>query len=247
MTLEDIKLWNKISTKTTLFHKNYDMIELNDNIISEYDGTIAMLRFEEKKQPLTIGEFTISVWNLDVVNFYEGNVEALLGKYLDEDTYFEFNRVINETNYDFLKYKKIIFIHSLILRPDFRKRGVTEEFIEFIYRNFYADNHAIFALVKPIQENYINSVFYSNEKKVKFAIYNEDNVVSYESQSAFEYYSLNNEYEKNDEELNHYKLFSVASKCGFKRLGDGFLFEFDPSMTVKRLMKKINRVNNFEI
>jgi hypothetical protein len=246
MNTKNIKLWNKISTKTTLFHKNFDMIVSNDNIISEYDGQIGLLRLSEKKQPLRIGEFTLSIWNLAIADLQEVNLTDLIDKYKEEDTYYEFNKMVSDTNYDYSKFKKIVFLHSLIIKPEYRKCGVTEEFIEFIYRNFYDDNTVIFALVKPIQENYINSVFYSNEKKISFAIYDESNVVEYKSMSAFEYYSLENEYEKTDAELNQYKLFSVAKRCGFKRVGDGYLFEYNPFVTIKRLVDKQVEIKNLE-
>lgn len=247
MKAEDFKLWNDISTKTTLYHRNFDMVVPNDNIISEYDGIISKLRINEKKQPLTIGEFTLSVWNVGLCKLVETDIYQMIETYSDEDTYYEFKEYIDNNDFDFLNYKKLIFIHSLIIKPEYRKHGISEEFIEFIYKNFYDKDNQIFALVKPIQDNELNLVFYSKEKMVRFVEYDENNKPKIKKMSAFKYYSLDKEHEKNDAEINEYKLFSVATKCGFKRLNNGYLFEYKPDVTIKRLFNKIEKISNFEV
>ena len=246
MNTEDIKFWDKISTKTTLYHKNFDMVVPSDNIVSEYDGNISKLRIEEHKRPLIMGEFTFSVWNINMSKIQNTDVYDMIKKYSNEDTYFEFNKILNNTNFDYTKYKKIIFIHSLIIKPEFRKSGVTEEFVEFIYRNFYDKDNIIFALVKPIQDNKLNCVFYSNEKMIRYVTYDENGRIQHKKTSAFKFYSLDKEYEKTDSEMNEYKLFSVASKCGFTRIDDTFLFKFEPEKTIKRLFNK-TKINNLVI
>lgn len=247
MNKEDFKLWDNISTKTTIYHRNFDMVVPNDNIISEYDGIISKLRFREHKQPETIGEFTLSVWNISLGKLINANIDDMIEQYSDEDTYYEFNLFLNDTNFDYLNYNKIVFIHSLIIKPEYRKKGITEEFIEYIYKNFYDKKSIIFALVKPIQDNELNCVFYSKEKFIRFVDYDENGKSSTKKMSAFKYYSLDNELNKTDIEINEYKLFSVASKCGFKRLQDGFLFQYEPENTLKRLNNKQKKLNNFKV
>src|SRR5690606_33069144 len=64
-------------------------------------------------------------------------------------------------------YSKVILIQNFILHPNYRKHGITEEFIEFVYRGFYDDNNIIIALVKPLQDNPIDIDFFLNQKHVE--------------------------------------------------------------------------------
>jgi hypothetical protein len=44
--------------------------------------------------------------------------------------------------------------------------------------------------------------------------------------------------EKQDTEKNEYKLFSVAAKCGFTRIGESYLFQYSPEKTIERMIEK---------
>jgi len=139
------------------------------------------------------------------------------------------------------KYRKIMFISNLILKPDYRKREISEEFIEFIYRDYYNEDTAIIALVKPIQNNVIDFDFYMNHRNVEIfqSTRKKDgvNVVS-----GKEYYSLNDLSKKDDGEMNEYKLFSLAVRLGFSRISDSHLFLYTPDATIKRMFMKRNEM-----
>jgi hypothetical protein len=126
-----------------------------------------------------------------------------------------------------------------VLRADYRKQGITEEFTELLYRDYYSDGDAIIMLVLPFQNNPIDKEYYMQRKTVPVR----QNLSIYQSPlqiSAAEYYSLDTLIGKNDDELNEYKLFSVASKCGLSRIDDSHLFLFSPEKTIERMNKKYN-------
>src|SRR5690606_33610830 len=123
---------------------------------------------------------------------------------------------------------------NFILHPNYRKHGITEEFIEFVYRGFYDDNNIIIALVKPLQDNPIDIDFFLNQKHVEVRRvvknYHDVDVVP-----AKEYYSIEDLFKKTDREINEYKLFALANKCGFNRIGDSNLFTFNPERILQRI------------
>ena len=51
---------------------------------------------------------------------------------------------------------------------------------------------------------------------------------------------------KRDVELNEYKLFSVASKCGFSRLDNSHLFQFSPDKIIERMLEKRDMLQKHE-
>ncbi|MDA3781071.1 MAG: hypothetical protein PF487_12740, partial [Bacteroidales bacterium] len=123
-----------------------------------------------------------------------------------------------------------------VLNKNFRKQGITEEFIEMMYRNFYSEDIAIIMLVKPFQDNTIDADFYLNHKQI--IIRDSLNEIEDYTISALDYYSLNELTEKKDIELNEYKLFTVANRCGFQRINDSYLFLFEPKKILKRISEK---------
>jgi hypothetical protein len=237
MNRNDWNLWSNLTFKTLGYRKNFDLVTMNENIITLYDGMVSEMRLTEQKPPRPVGEYGFSVWNIDLAQKLGVDLERLIKTHDVENTYSEFYNIIKMNVLDVHDYKKIVFIHSFILNEKYRKHGVTQEFIEMIYRDFYCDNTAIIMLVKPFQDNPIDADFYFNRKKIKIKESldeNEDRLVS-----ATEYYSLNELLEKDDKEFNEYKLFSVANKCGFNRINDSYLFIYSPEKTLKRLQEKI--------
>jgi len=239
MNTNDIKLWSNISFKTKCYRKNFDLVTENENIITECAGSISELKISEGKTPFIIGEYSFSVWNIELSKMLNIDINKIIRKYSIENTYLELASIIEDELIDTSKYKKIVLVHSLILRPEFRKHGITEEFIEFLYRDYYNENTLILALVKPFQDNPIDNDYYSNQKLVRSPIKIGDAEVQ-ETIPASVYYSLKDLYDKNDIEFNEYKLFAVASKCGFTRIGETHLFDFLPENTIKRLKEKNN-------
>ena len=230
----DWNLWNDVTFKTQCFRKNFDFVYDGENIITEYEGIISEIK--ENKLPFIIGEYGFSIWNIELGLKFDVNLDKLISEHAIENTYSELKNVVQQKEFTINKYKKIILIHTLILRKDYRKRGITEEFIEMIYRDFYSKNTAIIALFKPFQTNTIDSDYYLKRKfvQVKEKIKTSEIV----NVPALEYYSLNELTEKKDNEINEYKLFTIANKCGFNRINNSHLFIYSPEKTIERMLEK---------
>jgi len=228
------KVWNNLTFKTQGYRKNFDLATENDSIVTLYNGTISELRLSEKIPPIVVGEYGFSVWHLSLGKALKANLNKLIRAHSMENIYDELITLIENKKFEIDKYDKIVFIHGLVIHPDYRKIGVTEEFIESIYRDFYGDNVGIIALVKPIQDNVIDADFYFRHKTVPVR----NNLTEIDLVPAVEYYSLADFMGKTDTEINEYKLYSVAQKCGFERINSSHLFIFSPEKIVERMMEK---------
>ena len=236
MKRKDWNLWNNITFKTQGYRKNFDIINTNENYITEYDGGIGEIRLQKRKPPRPVGEYGFSVWNIGLGNKFHVDFNKLIKEHAFEDTYKELFGVIKKKEIDMKDYKKIVLVHTFILNKDYRKRGITEEFIEMLYRDFYCDDVAIIMLVKPFQDNLIDADYYFNRKHV--LVRETLNIKDAIGVPATEYYSLNELIEKEDTELNEYKLFAVADRCGFKRINESHLFLLSPEKITERLEEK---------
>ena len=152
MNDSDWRLWSNITFKTQGYRKNFDLVNDDENIITEYEGCVSEIKIEP---PLIIGEYGFSVWNIELGIKFDVNLNKLITERIVENTFSELINVIQDKEIEIKDFKKIVFIYSFILRKDYRKRGITEEFIEMIYRDFYDKNTAIIALIKPFQDNSI--------------------------------------------------------------------------------------------
>ena len=191
----------------------------------------------EQKSPFTVGEYGLSIWNLDLGRKFNADINKLILDYSFENTYEELADVLHNKLIDISKVKKLVLIHTIILHKNYRKHGIFEEFIEMIYRDFYDENTMVVALVKPFQDNPIDADFYFKRKFVQTKETTKSNVIN--TIPAIEYYSLNEFMLKNDVEMNEFKLYSLVSRCGFKRIGESHLFQFFPEKTLDRLMNKL--------
>ncbi len=240
MNKEDLELWGNITFKTQGYRKNIDFINDNENIITEYEGSVSKIRIFEEKPPIIIGEYGFSVWNIALGEKLNIDFNKLIFDHQHEDTYKELIKLMHNKKIFINDYDKIVFLHTFILTKDFRKKGITQEFIEMLYRDFYNedDSIAIIALVKPFQDNPIDADFYFKRKfvQVKKEVKSNDII----NVPATEYYSLNDFNDKTDTEHNEYKLFSLANNCGFKRLDESYLFMFNPEKALNRLINKNN-------
>lgn len=237
MVEKDLDLWTDITFKTHCFRKNFDFLNNNENIITECEGIISKTRMNEQKSPFTVGEYGLSVWNLDLGRKFNADINKLILDYSFENTYEELADVLHNKLIDISKVKKLVLIHTIILHKNYRKHGIFEEFIEMIYRDFYDENTMVVALVKPFQDNPIDADFYFKRKFVQTKETTKSNVIN--TIPAIEYYSLNEFMSKNDVEMNEFKLYSLVSRCGFKRIGESHLFQFFPEKTLDRLMNKL--------
>lgn len=230
-------IWDNTTFKTVCYHKNFDLVNDDESLITEYSGTISLIRLSEYKPPIIMGEFELSEWNVGLGVKFEADLIKLVKKHKSEILYSELLRLIKNNEIDITNYKKIVFIANLIIRPDYRKLGLTEEFIELLYREHYNEGDAIIALVKPLQDNPIDKEHYFNQKIVetKLSLKNNNEI---ELTPAVDYYKLNQLLIKKDTETNEYKLFSIAARCGFSRIGESYLFNFTPEKTVQRMIEK---------
>jgi len=236
MDSKDWTLWGNITFKTLGYRKNFDLVNDDENIITEYEGSVSEIRLAEQKPPIIIGEYGFSIWNIDLGLKFGVDFNKLIKEHAIENTYAELRDMILKKEVNINNFKKIVLIHTFILRKDYRKRGITDELIEMFYRDFYCKNTAIIALIKPFQDNPIDMDFYYKRKSVAVKESIRPPEISYVP--AFEYYNLNELMEKTDREINEYKLFAIANRCGFSRLNDSYLFIYSPEKTVERMMEK---------
>jgi len=240
-------IWDNTTFKTVCYHKNFDLVNDDESLITEYSGTISLIRLAEYKPPVIMGEFELSEWNVELGIKFEADLIKLVKKHKAEILYSELLNVIKSKEIDITKYKKIVFVTNLIVRPDFRKFGLTEEFIELLYREHYSEGDAVIALVKPLQDNPLDKDHYFNQEivEVKLSLQNYNEI---EFVPAVDYYKLNELLEKKDTETNEYKLFSIAVRYGFSRIGESYLFNYSPEKTVQRMIEKreyVKKVNSF--
>jgi hypothetical protein len=230
-------IWDNITFKTISYHKNFDLVNDDESLITEYCGTISLIRLAEYKPPLLMGEFELSTWNIELGNKFNANINKLIKCHKIDIVYSELMNVIKKGDIDVNKFNKIVFVNNVILRPEFRKFGLTEELVELLYREHYVNGGTIIALVMPLQNNPIDTEYYFKEKIVEIRPslqnYNEIELIP-----SVEYYCLNDLLEKKDTEKNEYKLFSVAARCGFTRIGESYLFQYSPEKTIERMIEK---------
>lgn len=245
MNISNWNIWVNLAFTTRSFHKNFDLISDNENFITECEGTISEIRIEEHKLPRIIGEYRLSIWNTGLGISFNTDFKKLIEEYSFDDAYSEMNNIINNNQFHINYYRKIIFIHSIVLMEEYRKHEITEEFIETIFREYHAKNTAIIALVKPIQNNINEYDTYSKCKTILIKEYYHS--LDNEVVPAVKYFSLNKLNQKKDIELNNYKLFSKATDCGFKRIENSHLFVFSPEKIKKRMQMKYDELKTHNL
>ena len=90
--------------------------------------------------------------------------------------------------------------------------------------------------------------YYKNNHKALevFREINDEGEMEKTKTPAYEYYSLNELHDKEDVEFNEYKLFAIADRCGFTRLGESRLFLFNPDKTVVRMLMKMKKIKQLK-
>ena len=228
-------LISNLSFKTKCYRKNYDLTIPDEHIITEYEGEISLLRINEKKLPKIIGEYGFSVWDINLGEFLNIDINELFNIQSDNVSYSNMVSLINNNEFNYKKYNKILFIHTLIIKEEFRKNEIGEEFVENIYRDYYNKNTAIVFLASPFQYNNYDYDYYSKHRKINV---NETDNVHINTMSAFEYYSLDKLINKNDYEMNKLKIYSTVHKYGFDRIGNSDLFIMNHHNILDRMLKK---------
>jgi hypothetical protein len=228
MDLTNMTTWSDLAFKTTTYHKNFDLISKHDSTITEYEGTISRLRIKTREQPIIIGEFSLSLWDVGLSQMLDMDLRGKIKEYSDNESYIELGDLIDYGEFDCLDYKKILIIHSVMLLPEYRNMEVISEFIESMYRSYSEPTTAILAYVKPVQSNVHFLDYYSNKKMT----------VGNKTITAANYYDIDGFLDKTDEEKNLYKLYTVAVNCGFNRLGISNLFMLDQMKPLERIKDK---------
>lgn len=230
-------LLTNIVFKTQAHHKNYDFVVRHENIMTEYQGTITKLRIPEQKPPVIIGEYSLTVLNMTTARLFEADIYELIKDYSIEDVYKELLYAFKNDLLDPEGLRKdagkVVLLHSYVLHPDYRNQGVTEELIEMLHREFYTTDNVIIALVKPFQENMVDADYLLNKRvvEVRDTLHGESRYVT-----ALDYYSFADFLKETDTEMIEYKLFAIANRCGFNRLGDSHLFMYTPDKTIERML-----------
>lgn len=236
MDTKKLELWEKITFKTEGYRKNNGFLNNDESIVTEYDGTITEVRLSTRKPPLTVGEYGFSVWNLKVARELNINVFELINEHSFETSYKQLKKIIKLNGLELDEYDKLVLVHTFIINQEYRKYDLSEEFTEMLYLDYYDDKTAIIALVMPFQDNDIDADHYLNKKLIPIRENFDPNDAIFIS--AREYYSLDDLIKKDDTEMNEYKLFAVASRCGFSRILESHLFLLDTDIALERMKKK---------
>lgn len=224
---------NNLSFTNKLYKTNFDLINKYDNIITECDGTISKLRIKEKLPPLLVGEYNLSIWNLKLGFLLNANIPSLVHKFRLQDSYLELHDIIQDNKLNINGYNKLIIIHSVIIKKEYRKHDVLNELIESIYRDYNDEKIAIIIYVKPIQFNIHDFELFSQIKNFT----TDENHLEI---SGKEFYSLDELEKITDVENSELKLFQRAHDCGFDRIEDSNLFILSEDFTLNRIIMKID-------
>ena len=237
--IEDVELWKNLTFKSICYHRNFDLTIPNENIITEYDGNILKVRIKEKKLPVTVGEFSYSTWNLRLGRNLKFKIKKLFEIYSDEIQYEAFVEQLKNKNIKLKEYDKLVFIDRIVLHDRFRKHDICDEFMEFIYRNYYDSKTLIVTYIKPVQEDLVDEEFYLNYKQIQVKE-NIKSILPVKNVLARDYYKLDEFMINYDKEISTYKLFALATKCGFERVNESKIFIYNTNHTIKRLKYKFN-------
>lgn len=232
------ELWGSLTFKTLSYRKNYNFTIKEDNFITEFEGTVSEIRMGSGKPPFFAGEFNYTIWNIGLAKKFDVDLLDILSNYEYEDTYVGLSKAIDDGDFSFKDTDKLILLHNFILHPEYRKKGVTEEFIEAIYReHFVGGDNQFVALVKPIQQNgvYYENYISNRVVRIKHSVYDDG---PYEEMSSFKYFGIGDLESKTDAEKNQYQLYALAARCGFRRIGESDIFFFTPQIIEDRLADK---------
>jgi len=236
--IKNYELWERLTFKTTNYGRNFDLISDNDTFITECDGEISEVRIEDDKPPFIVGEYCFSIWNLSLAREFDVDLLGIIDDDFTESAYTEIHDLIKDKEIKLNKIDKLIIIHTFILHPKYKKNGVFDEFIEYIYGKYYwGGDNKLLMLVKPVQTNEIDLDYYQKRKDIelKQELSKNSPVVII---PASEYYDIDGLLTKEDNEHNEYKLYAHACKSGFNRISDTHIFEFKSEYIKFRMEEK---------
>ena len=107
-------IWDNITFKTISYHKNFDLVNDDESLITEYCGTISLIRLAEYKPPLLMGEFELSTWNFKLGRKFNVDFDKLIKSHKNEFIYTELMNVIKNGNIDVNNFNKIVFVNDVV-------------------------------------------------------------------------------------------------------------------------------------
>jgi hypothetical protein len=231
------RIHNGLTFKTTSYGKNSGFFLKNEHIIIESSGVITLINNVIGKPPILVGEYYISTWNLKLSKTLNIDINNLINHFKGQCSYDELSNLISNNDIDLNKPNKLVIIQSLILSPQYRKKHILDELIEFIYREYGNDDTKIIILALPLQYNEMDYNYYNitHIVEIKEKVGNNSDI---KYVPAKEYFQLDDLTNKTDFELNQYKLYACAQKCGFDRIGESNLFILNQSFILNKIINK---------
>jgi len=224
---------NNISYKINSYPNNNDLAYYNDCYITNHDGFIYLKNFDNNNMPQLIGEFFISTLNIEIIKQLNVNIINVFKNYTNEILYSELLKVIYQKELNIFKYSNIVIVQSLVIKKEYRKKKIFNDFVEMLFREYYNNNTLIILLVLPFQKNPIDYKYYKQKKQI---IKTKSNDITI---NAFDYYNLYEFEQTNDDELCELKLFSHASKMGFSRISNTHIFILNkPNIIINQIINK---------
>jgi hypothetical protein len=248
--LENINIHRLLSFKFTQYHRNFDFFDIGDSYVNYIDGSISFVSTDGKSYPKQIGEYNIIKFSLNVAREVNVNIKNIIQNN-DDEIYDDLKKIIKTKNHINLEnYDNLYFINNFILAENYRKKDISFEFFEKIYRMFYNERTLILMLVKPFQYIEDDYEYFLNEKTITIKPdgKNTKNIKI----PAGEYYSLKN-LPFDDVEYSTFKLYAQAKNIGLNRIGNTGIFKFQPDVIKNRMKYKYfeldlnntNYVDNF--
>lgn len=221
-------LLDNLTFKTISYGRNRDNFTKNEKYITEHEGVITEIKFEERKPPVIAGEYGFTIFNIGFAKQCGCNLIPIIEEYSNMDSYSELLSLIENNHMNINNINKLILIHRFILHANYRKMNIFNEYIKYMNRDFFWGNeNMMLILVKPIQSNHIDWDLFKRDKNIKVKHQLGENS-TYDLVPSYEYYGFDDLIKNKDMEMMEYKLFSIASKCEFNRISNSYLFEFKP-------------------
>ena len=224
----DLKFLTTLNFNYEFKHSNFGLFAPNELFIMYNQGYIMKTRIEENKYPKLVGLFDLEIHNFQMAENYNTK-EYLINSLIESNiNYIDRNKDIVELskNIDLSKISKFLFLKNLIIHPDFRGKGITQELIKNIFFTHYIDNTIIVCNAIPLQHNKNEESLYLTDDNYIITVNNDieynsknKNLIIEENHSAKKYFKINNLINNNfDQEISEYKLFNLLTSMNFERV-----------------------------
>lgn len=220
-----------------------ESVSIHDDVYIEsfgdyYDGFIYDEN-DESKPRNPIGQFAILEYNNILASYFDVKIPDIIDGNID--ILKEFHEYYT-SNYDKIKekYERVYLVYPLILKEEYKKHNITQEFVNYIFKSHYSINNLILFLVSPIQSNKENYNIIKDYGEVEII----ENLDSEKTKwvKTVDYYEmekLKNKYD--DMEYSTYKLYSLANKCGLKRIDNTNLFFLSEKSIIEKISENLQK------